>query len=55
MNRVLTRPELTDLPFVRHTLPRRDPDRVVVTSAALGTAYYLVVVTVWADRLILLP
>jgi hypothetical protein len=46
MNRVLTRPELTDVPVVRHTLPRRDPDRIVATSAALGTLFYLLVVAV---------
>lgn len=46
MNRVLTRPELADVPLVRHTLPRRDPDRIVATSAALGTLFYLLVVAV---------
>lgn len=54
-NRVLTRPELTDLPLVRHTLPRQDPDRVVLTSAALGTVYYLLIVLVGTGQLIVLP
>ncbi|MFB6250803.1 MAG: hypothetical protein ABEI27_03785 [Halobellus sp.] len=44
MNHILTRPELTELPLLHHTLPERDPDAVVFTSAALGTAFYLVVV-----------
>lgn len=55
MNHVLTRPELADIPFVRHTLPRRDPDLVVVTSAAFGTAFYLTVVMVATGQQILLP
>ncbi|WP_255152747.1 hypothetical protein [Halorarius halobius] len=55
MNHVLTRPELTDIPFVRHTLPRRDPDLVVVTSAAFGTAFYLVVVAVATGELVFVP
>ena len=41
MNRIVTRPELADIPVVGHAMPRRDPDLVVVTSAALGTAFYL--------------
>lgn len=40
MNHVLTRPELTEIPVLHHTLPRRDPDSVVMTSAALGTMFY---------------
>jgi hypothetical protein len=55
MNHVLTRPELTDIPFVRHTLPRRDPDPVVATSAAFGTAFYLVVVAVATGELVFVP
>ncbi|MFC6942740.1 hypothetical protein ACFQE8_22740 [Salinirubellus sp. GCM10025818] len=55
MNRVLTRPELTGLPLVRHALPRRDPDPVVVTSAAFGTAFYLAVVAAATGRVVLLP
>ena len=55
MNHVLTRPELTDIPVVRHTLPRRDPDLVVVTSAAFGTAFYLVVVAVATGELVFVP
>ncbi|QAU14321.1 hypothetical protein EKH57_03630 [Halorubrum sp. BOL3-1] len=55
MNRILTRPELTDIPVVRHALPRRDPDAVVVTSAAFGTAFYLLVVTAATGHLIVVP
>ena len=55
MNHVLTRPELTDIPFVQHALPRRDPDRVVVTSAAFGTAFYLGIVAVATSELIIVP
>lgn len=55
MNRVLTRPELTNIPLVRHALPRRDPDTVVVTSAAFGTAFYLIVVTIATGQLIVRP
>jgi hypothetical protein len=54
-NRVLTRPELADLPVVRHALPRRDPDRVVVTSAAVGTAFYLVIVAAVTGRVVVFP
>jgi hypothetical protein len=55
MNRVLTRPELTELPLINPALPRRDPDLVVVTSAALGTSFYLTVVTAATGRFVLLP
>jgi len=55
MNHILTRPELRDIPFVRHTLPRRDPDRIVVTSASFGTVFYLLVVAATTGRLILVP
>jgi len=55
MNHLLTRPELTDIPLLRHTLPRRDPDPVVVTNAALGTTFYLLIVTATTGRTILLP
>jgi hypothetical protein len=55
VNRVLTRPELAEIPLLRHTLPRRDPDPVVVTSAALGTTFYLLVVTAATGSAILLP
>ncbi|WP_254841357.1 hypothetical protein [Natronomonas marina] len=55
MNRLLTRPELTDVPYVRHTLPRRDPDRVVVVSAALGTVFYLLVVAAATGSLVVVP
>jgi hypothetical protein len=40
---------------VRHTLSRRDPGATVVASAALGTAFYLVVVALATGRVILLP
>jgi hypothetical protein len=55
MNRTLTRPELTGLPLVRHTLPRRDPASVVVPSAALGTLFYLGVVFLATGRVVFLP
>jgi hypothetical protein len=55
MNHILTRPELTDIPVVRHTLPRRDPDMVVVTSAAFGTAFYLIVVAVATGEFVFVP
>jgi hypothetical protein len=55
LNHVLTRPELTDIPLVHHALPRRDPDRVVLTSAAFGTVFYLLVVTLLTGQLIVLP
>lgn len=54
-NHVLTRPELADIPLVRHALPRRDPDVVVATSAALGTVFYLTVVGLVTGRLVLFP
>lgn len=54
-NHVLTRPEFTDIPIIRHALPRRDPDVVVATSAALGTAFYLTVVGLATRHLILIP
>jgi hypothetical protein len=55
MNHVLTHPAVTDVPLLRHTLPRRDPDSVVVASAALGTAFYLLVVAAASGRVVLLP
>lgn len=55
LNHVLTRPELTDVPVLRHTLPGRDSDAVVVTSAALGTVFYLLVVTAATGRVVLVP
>ncbi|QCC47948.1 hypothetical protein DV707_09910 [Halobellus limi] len=55
MNHLLTRPELGEIPVVRHTLPRRDPDAVVVASAAFGTAFYLLVVAVVTGDLVVLP
>jgi hypothetical protein len=55
MNRLLTRPELTSIPYVRRTLPRRDPARTVAVSAALGTLFYLLVVAVFTGRLSLVP
>lgn len=55
MNYVLTRPELVDIPYLRHALPRRDLDLVVATNAAFGTAFYLGVVAVASGQLIVLP
>jgi len=55
MNRVLTRPELADIPLAEYALPARDPDSVVLTSAAAGTAFYLAVVFLLTGRLTLIP
>ncbi|MFT4884369.1 MAG: hypothetical protein ACI8U4_001884 [Natronomonas sp.] len=55
MNHLLTRPELRDVPLLRHTLPRRDPNRVVVVSAAFGTVFYLLVAAAATGELVLLP
>ncbi|MFB6243911.1 MAG: hypothetical protein ABEH80_07405 [Halobaculum sp.] len=55
MNRLLTRPELTSMPLLRLSLPRRDPARIVLTSAALGTLFYLGVVALFTGRLVVLP
>jgi hypothetical protein len=55
MNHVLTRPELADLPLLDHAMPRRDPDDVVIASAALGTAFYLLVVGAATGQLAILP
>lgn len=55
MNHLLTRPELKGIPYLRHTLPRRDPDRVVVISASLGTVFYLLVVAGATGALQFLP
>jgi hypothetical protein len=54
-NHVLTRPELADLPLLEHAMPRRDPDDVVIASAALGTAFYLLVVGAATGQLAVLP
>ncbi len=54
-NRVLTRPELADLPLVRHALPRRDADVVVVTNAAVGTGFYLAVVAAATGWVVVVP
>lgn len=55
MNRLLTRPELATLPLVRHSLPRRDPARTVLVSAALGTVFYLLVVAAAGGPVGLVP
>lgn len=55
MNHLLTRPELATTPLVRHTLPGRDPDAVVATSAAFGTVFYLLVVTMATGEPVVLP
>jgi len=54
-NRVLTRPELADLPLVRHAVPRRDPDAVVTTNAAVGTVFYLTVVAAATGWVVVVP
>lgn len=55
MNRILTRPELTELPYLNYALPQRDPWLVVVTSSMLGTAFYLLLVSLTIGRTIIVP
>ncbi len=55
LNRVVTRPEVRSIPFVRHTVPHRDPERVVVVSAVLGTVVYLVVVAAVTGEVVVVP
>lgn len=55
MNGLLTHPAVAEIPVVRHTLPRRDPRRLVVTSAGLGTVFYLLVVAAATGRIVWLP
>jgi len=55
MNHVLTRPELATTPLVGHALPERDPDLVVLSSAAFGTVFYLLVVTMATGKLVVVP
>lgn len=55
MNRVLTHHELKTIPLVRKTLPHRDPARVVLTSAALGTIFYLAIVALTTGQFVVLP
>lgn len=52
---MLTRPELADVPLVRHSLPQRDPDLVVAANAAFGTVFYLLVVAAATGRVIVGP
>lgn len=55
MNHVLTRPELSEVPLLEYSLPERDPDGVVVASAAGGTVFYLVVVAVATGQVLVVP
>jgi len=55
LNHILTRPELADVPLVRHALPRQDPDAVVLTSAAFGTVFYLLFVAALTGHLVFIP
>jgi hypothetical protein len=55
MNHLLTRPELADVPLLEYTLPERDPDGVVVASAAGGTIFYLLVGAAATGRLLVVP
>jgi hypothetical protein len=55
MNRLLTRPELTSIPVIRLSLPRRDPTKIVFASAALGTLFYLGVVAAFTGRVTVWP
>jgi len=54
-NHVLTRPELAEIPLLEYSLPDRDPDGVVVASAAGGTVFYLLVVAVATGQLLVVP
>jgi hypothetical protein len=54
-NHLLTRPEIRSLPVIRHTLPRRDPDTVVVVSAAFGTLFYLLFVYAATGAVVVVP
>lgn len=55
MNWLLTHPALTEIPLLSRTLPSRDPNRIVLTSAALGTAFYLGFVFLATGRLVVVP
>jgi hypothetical protein len=55
MNYLLTHPEVRDIPLLQHTLPERDPVRVVSVSAALGTVFYLLVVAGASGALVIVP
>lgn len=55
MNRLLTHPEVRTIPVIQHTLPDRDPDRVVAASAAMGTVFYLLVVAAATGSLTIVP
>jgi hypothetical protein len=55
LDRVLTREELTSIPFLRRSLPRRDPARTVLASAGLGTVFYLLVVAVATGHIVVVP
>lgn len=44
MNHLLTHPEVRSIPYLRYALPDRDPDGIVLTSASIGTIFYLLVV-----------
>jgi hypothetical protein len=55
MNHILTRPEITDIRFVHHALPQRDPDPVVWTSAAAGTLFYLLFVAAVTEEILIVP
>lgn len=54
-NYVLTRPELTDIPLLHHSLPARDPASLVVLNTALGTWFYLSVVALATGSVVLVP
>lgn len=55
MNHLLTHPEVRSISLLWHTLPKRDPDRIVLTSTALGTAFYLLVVAAASGSLHIVP
>jgi hypothetical protein len=55
MNRIMTHPEVTEIPILHYTLPRRDPWEAVAVSAALGTTFYLLFVGAFTGRLLVVP
>ncbi len=55
MNHLLTRPELREIPLLEYSLPQRDPDGVVLASAAGGTVFYLLVVAAATGRVVVVP
>lgn len=55
LNRIMTHPEVTNIPLLHYTIPRRDPWKVVAVSASLGTVFYLLFLAALTGRLVLVP